>query len=396
MSKRKTAGDDPYVVVLTEFPAVGSGVHRGRQFSKAELVQRTTYEIRGEFATKEDANAGALKVRMGSAYFEDWADKHFKKAAPPWDSTEGDNCDNDEEQCIRVMLRSTYEAELASNAALLAKSAAAAAKAAGKAKNKKQAELAKSGRVHYSFPGPPRGVDRPASLEAVVGKDGAAYAVPRGEALSVSGGKHRQLTLEELAACKSLLVHGRGGDCAADVKDEELMCFKRGMTALLGACASLDELHWHDAMAISELLTGRVDGSPEDAAELPETRLTKSLKVLSIPHTRYFAPEDLEDLARFSALERVDLRGSLELEYGISNPKCYKDPYLSDSDGEDEEPMPYTEGMLAMADANKKLKEIDLDGILDFDGFKYTLDNNVVEELASKGVRVKLGRKTAW
>lgn len=58
--------------------------------------------------------------------------------------------------------------------------------------------------------------------------------------------------------------------------------------------------------------------------------------------------------------------------------------------------MPYTTGMLAVADANKKLKEIDLDGILDFDGLKYTLDDSVLQVLAARGVRVNLGRKTAW
>ena len=170
----------------------------------------------------------ALKLRKSSEYFEDWADEHFKKKPPPWDSSEGDNYDNDDEQCIRVMPRSAYDAELASNTALLSKAAASAAKAAGKAKKQKQAALAKSGRVHYSFPGPPRGVDSPASVEAVIGKDGAAYAVPRGQALSIAGGKHPVITSAELAACRDLMVHGgltmaslgRGGDSAAALKDD--------------------------------------------------------------------------------------------------------------------------------------------------------------------------------
>ena len=409
MSKRKareSRAKEQFLVVLTEFPSEGNGVHRGRTFSEAELTQRTTYSIRGEFATEKDALANALKLRKSSEYFEDWADEHFKKKPPPWDSSEGDNYDNDDEQCIRVMLRSSYDAELASNTALLSKAAASAAKAAGKAKKQKQAALARSGRVHYSFPGPPRGVDSPASVEAVIGKDGAAYAVPRGQALSIAGGKHPVITPAELAACRDLMVHGgltmaslgRGGDSAAALKDD-LKCYRRGMAALLEACTSLEELHWHDAAAISELLTGRVDGSPDDASELPETRLTKTLKVLSIPYCcRSFAPEDLEDLARFSALERLDLRDSLEIEYGIGHPKVLRDPWLSDSDedGKDDEPMPYTTGMLAMANANKKLKEIDLDGILDFDGLKYTLDDSVLQDLAARGVKVNLGRKTAW
>ena len=398
MSKRKARGNEQFLVVLTEFPAVGSGAHRGRTFSEAELIQRTTYAIRGEFAAEKEALVMALKLRKSSEYFEDWADDHFKKKPPPWDSSEGDNCDNDDEQCIRVMPRSAYDAELASNTALLSKAAAGAAKAVGKAKKQKQAALARSGRVHYSFPGPPRGVDSPASVEAVIGKDGAAYAVPRGEILSIAGGKHPVITPAELTACRDLMVHGRGGDSAAALQDD-LTCYKRGMAALLEACTSLEELHWHDAAAISELLTGRVDGSPDDASELPETRLTKTLKVLSIPFcSRCFAPEDLEDLARFSALERLDLRSSLEIEYGIGNPKCYRDPWLSDSDedGKDDEPMPYTTGMLAVADANKTLKEIDLDGILDFDGLKYTLDHSVLQALAARGAKVNLGRKTAW
>ena len=37
----------------------------------------------------------ALKLRKSSEYFEDWADDHFKKGPPPWDSSEGDNYDND-------------------------------------------------------------------------------------------------------------------------------------------------------------------------------------------------------------------------------------------------------------------------------------------------------------
>ena len=394
MSKRKArAGPDKYVVVLTESPALGSGVNRGRPFSEAELIQRTTYETHGEFDDEREAIASARKLRRSSAYFEDWAEDHFKSKPPPWDSTEGENYDNDEEQCIRVMLRSAFESEVASNESVVAKAAAAAVKSTAKAKKQKQAALAKSGRVHYSFPGPPRGVDSPASIEAVVGMDGAAYAVPRGQVLSMA--KHPILTPAELAACTSLMVHGRGDDAARSAKDDAA-CFKRGMAALLDACTSLVELHWHDAIAISELLTGRVEGSPDDASQLPETRLTKTLKVLSIPFSNCFAPEDLEDLARFRALERLDLRGSLELEYGIGNPKCYRDPYDSDEDGADDEPMPYSDGMRQMAEANKGLQEVDLDGILDFDGLKYTLDEDVIEALASTGVRVKLGKKTAW
>ena len=49
-----------------------------------------------------------------------------------------------------------------------------------------------------------------------------------------------------------------------------------------------------------------------------------------------------------------------------------------------------------LADANKTLKEIDLDGILDFDGLKYTLDHSVLQALAARGAKVNLGRKTAW
>ena len=48
----------------------------------------------------------------------------------------------------RVMPRSAYDAELASNTALLSKAAAGAAKAVGKAKKQKQAELGTSGRMH--------------------------------------------------------------------------------------------------------------------------------------------------------------------------------------------------------------------------------------------------------
>ena len=84
------------------------------------------------------------------------------------------------------------------------------------------------------------------------------------------------------------------------------------------------------------------------------------------------------------------------LRRGIGNPKCYRDPYDSEDDGADDEPMPYSGGMLQMAEANKGLKEVDLDGILDFDGFKYTLDEDVIEALASMGVKVNLGKKTAW
>ena len=121
-------------------------------------------------------------------------------------------------------------------------------------------------------------------------------------------------------------------------------------------------------------------------------------QVLSIPFcSRYFAPEDLEDLAIFTKLERLDLRSSLEIEHGIGNPKCYRDPYDSDEDGADDEPMPYTNGLVAVADANAKtLKEVDLDGILDFDGLKYCLDQEALDTLSTAGVRVKLGKKTAW
>ena len=82
MSKRKareSRAKEQFLVVLTEFPSEGNGVHRGRTFSEAELTRRTTYSIRGEFATEKEALSSALKLRKSSEYFEDWADEHFKK-----------------------------------------------------------------------------------------------------------------------------------------------------------------------------------------------------------------------------------------------------------------------------------------------------------------------------
>jgi hypothetical protein len=285
------------------------------------------------------------------------------------------------------MRRSDHEAELASNEAQLVKARAKAAKNAATAKRAKQASLAASGRVHYSFPGPPRGVDSPAEIEAVVGKDGHAYGVPRGQKLRLD--LHAVIEPERLAACKALMVHGGGSESAASI--DGLETYKEGMVALLAACTSLEELHWHDAMAISHVLCGPGD-------EPVASRLTCSLKVLSIPFcSRCFAPEDLGDLAIFTNLERLDLRSSLELEHGIGNPKCYRDPYDSDEDGANDEPMPYTNGLIAVANANTKtLREVDLDGILDFDGLKYCLDQDALTILSRAGVHVKLGKKTAW
>ena len=377
------AEHDPWLVAVTSYPMTGRGCHRGRQFSEAELVSRSTTAVEGQFETEEEAVAQAKRVRQCTAEFEDWADEHFGTGPPPWDSVEGENFDNDSEVLIRVVRQSVLDAEKKADEALLQKAARTAAQKQQKKKKQKESALQRSGKVHYSFPGPPRGVDANAELEVLVDADLLAYAVPRGEKFDKQ--KHARAEPAQLAGCRSLMIRATDGAVAEEG-------FVEQTRSLLEACTSLEELHWHDAAHISRILCG-TDAEGENPKQ---SRLTRSLRVLSLPYcSRNFGPEELADLAIFSGLEALDLRSSLDMELGIGHPATMRDPYDSDEGG-DCEPLPYSEALVAVAQANRKLKEVDLDGILDFDAFSYCLDQHAVCTVEAGGARVKLGRKTAW
>lgn len=384
--KRKSpvrAEHDPWLVAVKSYPISGRGCHRGRQFSQADVVSRSTTTVEGgQFETEKEAVAHAKSVRDCTAEFEDWADEHFGAGPPPWDSAEGDNFDNDEEVLIRVVRQSVIDAENKANEALLQKAARAAAQTQQQKKKQKEAALQASGKVHYSFPGPPRGVDAPAEVEVLVDDDLLAYAVPRGEKIDKQN--HARVEPAQLAGCRSLMI--RATDAAVAKEG-----FVEQMRSLLEACAVLEELHWHSAAHVSQIMCG----TDADGQNPKQSRLTRSLRVLSLPYcSRTFDPEGLQDLATFSGLEALDLRSSLDMEHGIGHPATTRDPY--DSDEGDDEPLPYSEALVAVAQANPKLKEVDLDGILDFDAFSYCLDQHAVDTVEAGGARVKLGRKTAW
>jgi hypothetical protein len=159
---------DPWLAVQSVYPA-SSGCNRGRTFSAPELVLRTEHTILGEFASEARAVRCLRSARQAHENFEDWADEMYghgedeeSDQPPPWDSAEGRNYDNDDEVLLDVMRKSEFEAARAEDEQLLERARAGAIADAARTRAAKQQRLSASGHVHYDFPGPPWGVDKPA------------------------------------------------------------------------------------------------------------------------------------------------------------------------------------------------------------------------------------------
>lgn len=229
----------------------------------------------------------------------------------------------------------------------------------------------KQKRVYYSFPPPPRGFDVSAEVEIMI-DEGKFYAVPRMEQLNGLGENAEVIDVAVIASCKSIqmtAVHRLNVE--ALVEQTEII-FK--------ACTKLEELHWHNANHVYEVLT-----SPHAIGRL------SSLKVLSIPFASNFTPVAFACIQHCKLLERLDLRYSFDIQesvmsHSLSNMFC---------DGDEENPpTPYLGVLLGLLECCSNLKFIDLEGIADpIPGvgteLEYTIGLRGILECIQAGVKVK-------
>ena len=347
----------------------------------------------------EAAWSCALERRRQAPEFEDWAEEKWGGALPraldvAWNSVDADNGDDDDYTEIRVMTELDFERARERDARIVKESWARQKQEQQRQLADDEARLQQAGEVHYSYPPPPHGADLAAEIELVV-CNGGVFEAPRAEGMSFKLTPGRPaLDLSRVAAVRTLMMR------FVEAKDEagaeaNVAAAKR----VLAAAASLKELHWHNACSVGEVLAGVTEAGECCGPWAPvETRITRELKVLSLPFVqRSVGPDNLETLKAFSALSRLDLRGSLDMEHGMHlGQGGGMFGYDSEEEEAEKEPMPYNQPLLAIAAANPGLNEIDLDGILDFDTIRYCLDDDGIDELYGHGVNLKLGKKAHY
>ena len=289
------------------------GCHRGQPVpTMADMIMSTEWEEPTVHETEADAVEVAKHLRDSSEYFEGWAEEFYAgDTHPPYDSADGENCDNDSEVRIEVMLLSDFYLARKQEGDYVEKELKEAQAKAKKAESKKAKAVAASGRVHYSWPSNPR-VDRPADVEAEVCTDGtykvyiqadkkqgvvnsSGPSFPTVEAFLAGLGKAP-------AAVRSVMV------VPADKATGK--AFADAVIALLAAVSvgGLDELHLHSVFSR--------ECCADDAATAmmhrlhTETTLPASLKVLSVPLSGEISPELLENeiAGKFPAMEELSLR----------------------------------------------------------------------------------------
>ena len=336
--------------------------------------------LSGGFEKEEDAMEKARAVFESSDYFMESEDHYGPDAKPPYRSSSLNRYDEDEFQDILVQTKEEVERVTASqkkvvdsaNAALVAKQEKK--KTAVKRKRKK-------GEVEYNFP---PGNDSPAELEISIGTDGEPYLVPRKDKLDMA--RHSVASPSALATAASLMIHG---DPPASLVAGGSAPFLKALNALFEKCLVAEQVYWFwpkwEHAADSLLL-----------ASESTVHLRKNLKVLSLTLSSA-DPDRMDGIGNFEKLEVLDLRSSLNLEYGINHVQSMEENFYDDDEygGDDGgDGAPYSMPLMQLAEDLKKLRVINLDGIMEDDQLRYCLDEECVYEIRSiTGGRcvVKLG-----
>lgn len=375
MSGSKGGKDDDDWVVVSEMYQL-----RFPGSDEAAYIRYSTFEsVVNGCKSREEAVAEAILYRKESNYFQDWEQTvtGSKVDTPPFNSFDNDNADSDDEQILKIMLRSEFDAETKRREQVVKDANAKAMKEAEAERKRKRKKLEKSGKVFYSFPPPPRGVDSPADVELYIDATGI-YQVPR---LEKPEKDQKPIDLSTIADCKSVMMRTER-DIKAD-RNEQKKAIAANTENIFGACKHLEELHWHNSFFISDIIGAKSGPNAKERM--------KSIRILSLPVTSALGPEELEEFAAFTAMKELDLRHSLDpSQYG-----GYPDMFYEDPDEPIEEPRkPYSEPMLKVGRTCRHLKLINLEGILDYDAFDSCLDYDVPSELEyHQGVKVKVGKK---
>uniref|UniRef100_A0A6S8U2X0 Uncharacterized protein n=1 Tax=Chaetoceros debilis TaxID=122233 RepID=A0A6S8U2X0_9STRA len=398
---------DPWVVVSEFYPT-----DQDLQDEVATLQSFSSkYDIEGPkkgFEKWEEAVNHARQIRSSSCWFEGWdelyeccedsekykddddededeEEEYSDEPELPWCSSDLENYDNDEEQVIYVVLLSNYNAEIERRNNVLREAWEEHQKKEEKAKEAKSEKLKRAGRVYYSFPPPPRGVDIPADMEIIL-IDGKIFDAPREDQLEFKDdGTLEPLPLSRLAFCTSIQMRIAGLNRRTEECD--LLIVQKQTEGIFETCTELIELHWLGASHISRIIG---DESGPHAKKFMKNRV----KTLALPCSFHFDPDDLMALKSCKSLERLDLRNSFDMELGIHHHFGFGLGIGDDSDDGEQGELPYTEAFSYIVENCMGLKYIDLEGLRsDVDNIslmEYTLDSDALQHARCNGVNVKI------
>eukprot|EP01083_Nonionella_stella_P297196 1009425_1 len=276
------------------------------------MLQFSTFEIEGPrkgFEKWEEAVNHARQIRWSSCWFEGWdelyelcgdsekdkddddedededeEEEYSNEPEFPWCSSDLENYDNDQEQTICVLLLSDYNAKVERRDKVLQEAWEERQKKEEKVKTAKREKLKRAGRVYYSFPPPPRGVDIPADMEIIL-INGKIFGVPREDQLDFKDdGSLEPLPLSRLASCTSIQMRTAGLNHLT--KECDVLIVQKQTEGIFDTCTELIELHWLGAAHISRIIG---DESGPHAKNFMQNRV----KTLSLPYSFHFSPDDL-------------------------------------------------------------------------------------------------------
>lgn len=357
---KRSKVEPTWCVVKSEYPS-RYGANAGSWAStsmvdimKMELTeleyQTTGTSIAFESTDKVAALAEARDLRDGSEWFEaDENDDVFGKL-PPYCSADLKNHDSDNEVLIQVMTEdafAAFDADRKKRIEMLR----------GKLKRKVSAREAReketvkaAGRVFYKSCGIKSDIDIPAELE-----------------LQLDEGTFRGIEAATAAKVKTLMLREGSAHHSDTTKPARISDVE--FAELLAKFTSLEELHWQNAQVSMERVQAVVSRAPSLAA---------TLTTLSIRWAKRMEPDALQLCGAFFKSVR-----DLNLEYSLSTEHFDESVHGYD----DWDHKPFDTAIAACQEGMLQLKKIEFgcgDGESKTIFFRYTLNNDIVQELKRK------------
>lgn len=186
-----------WLVIETQYPTE-YGCYRGRQWTRLDLIRRSDVSVHGPFTSYEAAIADAKERAESDCHFEGCDFEEFWPGEPPYDSSDAENLDNDEEIRFEVMTRAEHDSANSADRSYAALACGKLNFNAALKRNILAAQVRSAKRTYYSCR-PDPDLDIPAELEVIekLSGDGAgAFLTLKGQEQDVAGtddlaaGKH--------------------------------------------------------------------------------------------------------------------------------------------------------------------------------------------------------------
>jgi hypothetical protein len=355
---KKSKAKEQWIVRETQYPTE-HGCHRGRSWTRADLIQMSDVCRHGPYTTYKAALSNAKRLCEKSCRFDEevCSTSNFD-ANGPWDSAAFENWDNDEEVRFEILTQEACEQEATEDKAHLAMARSEDVFQHRLKETMTQTQVEQLGRVHYSHPSQPW--DIRADLEVVVEEGKVKETWPQSNLGKCVNGVPKTMYFKQ----------GRP-NCSKTQSDVEK---KKGQEVVeVDALAAVVAKYKHSLQEIHLDL----DSLGEDRVQkliAAAPQLSTRLKLLRVCHAD-MAPEAIAALVHFTALERLD----------ISN--CVSSGYFDGCGGYDsngDAPHPYDGALLAVTAAMPKLQQLDLgygDDSMTRYFWDYCVSNNAMEQV---------------